>query len=121
MNTREIAEEYRLSHWAGIMRERAESGLSIKTFCKTAGFHQNVYFYWQRKLREAACRELLLTAPDRINKEIVPTGWAVCVPAKPEVKESSVSIEIGKFRVIASPDADEEHLAKVCRVLMSLC
>jgi hypothetical protein len=30
MNTREVAAEYRLSHWAQIMRERKESGLSIK-------------------------------------------------------------------------------------------
>jgi len=27
MNTRDIAAEYRLAHWAGIMREREESGL----------------------------------------------------------------------------------------------
>ena len=44
MNTREIASEYRLSHWAEIMRRRGESGQSIKAFCESAGFHQNVYF-----------------------------------------------------------------------------
>lgn len=60
MNTREIAAEYRLSHWAQIMRERKESGLSIKTFCEGAGFHENVYYYWQRKLRETACEGLAL-------------------------------------------------------------
>jgi len=58
MNTKDIAAEYRLSHWAGIMKERAASGLSIKAFCKSAGIHTNVYHYWQRKLREAACAEL---------------------------------------------------------------
>ncbi len=26
MNTREIAEEYRLLHWAGVLRERLERG-----------------------------------------------------------------------------------------------
>lgn len=40
------------------MRERSDSGLSIKAFCKNAGFHENVYYYWQRKLREAACEKL---------------------------------------------------------------
>jgi hypothetical protein len=58
MNTREIAAEYRLTHWAGIMRDRAESGLSIKAYCENAGFHENVYYYWQRKLREAACGQM---------------------------------------------------------------
>ena len=60
MNTREIAAEYRLSHWERVMRERQESGLSIRAFCKNAGFHENVYYYWQRKLRETACEELAL-------------------------------------------------------------
>jgi hypothetical protein len=58
MNTRAIAEEYRLTHWAQIVKERQESGLSIKSYCESAGFHENVYYYWQRKLREVAYREL---------------------------------------------------------------
>jgi hypothetical protein len=51
MSTRYITEEYRLSHWAQVMSKRSESGLSIKAFCQEAGFHENVYYYWQRKLR----------------------------------------------------------------------
>lgn len=59
MNTREIAKEYRLSHWAQIVKEREESGLSIESFCKNAGIHANSYFYWQRKLRESVCEQLI--------------------------------------------------------------
>jgi hypothetical protein len=58
MNTRQIAAEYRLAYWAGIVRERTERGLSIRAFCAEKGFHENCYFYWQRKLREAACEKL---------------------------------------------------------------
>ncbi len=49
MNTREIAVEYRLMYWAQILRERSKSGLSIKAFCKSKGFHENVNYYWQNK------------------------------------------------------------------------
>jgi len=118
MNTREIAEEYRLSHWSGIMRDRVASGLTIKAFCKTAGFHENVYYYWQRKLREVACREMLTTAQE---KAVVPSGWAVCEPAKAESSGSSIYIEIGKCRVSVDADVKVEALEKVCRVLMALC
>ena len=120
MNTRNIAEEYRLSHWAGIMRERQESGLSIKAFCEAGGFHQNVYFYWQRKLRETSCQELQAINNKR-GKAIVPSGWAVCEEAEAEPKESGVSIEIGKCRVKVGAEVCSEQLEKVCRVLMSLC
>ena len=64
INTREVAEEYRMSHWAQIMRERIESGLSIKAFCRQMGICGNTYFYWQRKLRKAACEALLPTIVD---------------------------------------------------------
>jgi len=63
MNTRQIAAEYRLSHWTGIVKDRQESGLSIKAYCERAGFHENIYFYWQRKLRAAACEQLAETKP----------------------------------------------------------
>lgn len=58
MDTRKIASEYRLSRWSQVMREREDSGLSDKAFCKEVGFHENVYYYWQRKLREAACEQM---------------------------------------------------------------
>ena len=40
------------------MRERIESGLSVRAYCKSAGFHENTYYYWQKRLRETACAEL---------------------------------------------------------------
>ena len=123
MNTRYIAEEYRLSHWAGIMRERAESGLSITAFCKNAGFHTNVYYYWQRKLREAACEHIATTPQESRESSMVPVpnGWALCETAKPETSENPIRIEVGRFRVITTADVDSDHLSKVCRALLSLC
>ena len=121
MNTREIAEEYRLSHWAGVVRERQESGLSIKAFCEKAGFHQNIYFYWQRKLREAACRELQPAVNAGSGKAFVPQGWAVCEKGEPNPKESGICIEIGKCRVKVGGEVSSEQLETVCRVLTKLC
>ena len=120
MNTRDIAEEYRLSHWAGIMRKRAESGLSITAYCKSAGFHANVYYYWQRKLREAAYEQITSTAQES-SIVAVPGGWALCETAKPETLEKPVTIEVGKFRIIATVGIDSEHLLQICRTLLSLC
>jgi len=119
MNTREIAEEYRLAHWAGIMKDRVDSGLSIKAFCKTAGFHENVYYYWQRKLREMAAKQMMPEAAES-SQALVPNGWAICESAE-EKSSGSVYIEIGKCRVVVSADASPAVLEKVCRVLTALC
>jgi putative transposase len=120
-NTREIAEEYRLSHWAGIMADRVASGLSIKAYCKREGMHQNRYHYWQRKLREASVSELM---PVKVESQMpVPSGWAQAIKieetAVPE--KSEVTIEIGKCRISANESTDTELLTKICKVLVSLC
>jgi putative transposase len=122
INTREIAVEYRLSHWAGIMQERNASGLSIKAYCESIGLHQNVYHYWQRKLREAACKELLPATVNNGEVAKAPNGWALCESNRHTSSTSGneVIIEIGKSRVTANTGTDLELLRNICRMLTSL-
>ena len=119
MNTREIAGEYRLTHWAQVMRERRESGMSIKTYCKKQGFHENVYYYWQRKLREAACTDLV-ERTTRAETGLVPNGWTQLSVAAPESARPALRIEINGCRVEVRSETDPELLAKVCRALKAL-
>ncbi len=121
MDTREIAAEYRLSHWAKIMQERQESGSSIKAYCQGMGIHENVYYYWQRKLRAAACAELLPSIEQRAGNKVVPQGWAVCEESPATVVASGMVIEIGKSRVHVGSEVSLEQLETVCRVLLRLC
>ena len=121
VNSRKIAAEYRLSHWAQIMRERSESGLSIKAYCESVGLHQNVYHYWQRKLRAAAIMATNKEDGGGTNQEEAPKGWLICESAKPESGEGAIQIEIGKSRVTADARTDYELLVKVCRMLVSIC
>jgi putative transposase len=121
MNTREIAAQYRLSQWSQALQERKMSGESIKDFCQKKGVSKNTYFYWQRKLRETVCQELIPTQQETESKAVVPSGWAVCEPSIEVVVPTAISIEIGKGRVNVNAGADPELLGKICRVLMSLC
>jgi len=107
--------------WSEAMQERVSRGESIGDFCKRKGISRNTYFYWQRKLREAACRELS-AKPESENTAIVPGGWAVLGP-DPEPAETlgGVTIEIGKCRITATSATDPELLGKICRALMSEC
>ena len=129
--TREIATEYRMSHWSEIMHLRTESGLSIKSYCKREGIHPNVYFYWQRKLREAAMKELLpvtptpsaSNAPVQVLPEVPPQVWAEVTSADKDMPPSAdgLTIEIGKSRITVNASMDSELLTKVCKVLVELC
>lgn len=130
MTTKEIATEYRLTHWAGIMRERIESGQSIRAYCKQAGFHENIYYYWQRKLREAGA-EIIKSSQSEIpipenntggNKQILPLGWAACSVMPANTPQSdAIEIEVNGCRITVTANTDMELLSKVSRTLLSLC
>lgn len=49
-----VRDEYRLQNWAQIIRERQESGLTNKEFCTQRGIPEKKYYYWLRRVREAA-------------------------------------------------------------------
>ena len=126
-NTREIAKEYRMSHWAEIMRRRTESGMSITKFCAVEGMHVNRYHYWQRRLRAAAVKELMPVKAEPTAP--VPSGWTQITTvaeagtdlSSADVEKREVIIEIGKCRIAVNDSTEPELLNKVCKVLVALC
>jgi transposase-like protein len=121
LETRKIAAEYRLAHWAGVMRERNERGASVRVFCKDKGIHENTYYYWQRRLREAAYTGMAGTG-------LAPSGFAevelVGEPAsslQAPAKESKISISVSDIQITAGSGYPAEKLAAVLRGLVGVC
>jgi len=122
MNTREIAVEFRLSHWAQIMQDRTASGQSIRAYCKEKGIGTNVYHYWQRKLREAAVQQLTAAQPEQ-TQSLVPNGWAT-VEATEETEPElagGLILRIGGAEIEVRHGYDEALLASVIKTLSGQC
>ena len=120
MNTKEIKTEYRMAQWTGLLQERAATGETIKAFCENRGISKNTYFYWQKKLREAAVRQVATKTSNTQSQALVPNGWTRLSEEEP-AKTSALPVEIGGCRVMVDNDTDPELLTKVCKVLVSLC
>lgn len=116
MNTQKVATEYRLSQWAQVIKAQLDSGQNIKDFCQTAGISKNSYFYWQKKLREAACTELVTT---EVPKNIVPNGW-MQLESKQDHAKDVLNIEINGCHITVDAGTNPELLKKVCQTLRSL-
>jgi len=114
MDSREMTQQVRLQYWAGILRERQASGLSIRRWCHEQGVVEKTYHYWQHKLRNTVCQEL-------VAAQQAPSGWTVCKTTGSDEKEKTLFIEIGGCRVTVDENTNPELLSKTCRVLMSLC
>ena len=136
MDTRKIASEYRLKHWTEVKQERQALGVSIRSYCKSVGISECVYYYWQRRVRASAL-EVAKMQEQRQEKiyeqpSSPPAGWALCTitdsestaesyPASSLPMDKPLYIEIGKSRIEVMSDTDKELLTQVCRMLVSLC
>jgi len=121
MDTRKVAAELRLSQWSIVLRERVESGLSVRRWCAENAVNEKTYYYWQRKLREATCAKLANQA-DEQAVGIVPMGWVTCEqPLEADGAGETIAIEIGGMKVIATSSTDLGLLSKVCRALADQC
>jgi hypothetical protein len=124
MDSRKIASEYRLAHWASVMRDRQDSGQSIRAYCESIGLHENVYYYWQRKLREMACEQLIQMQPTNeatpnatnfaqvqiVEKTPTPEALPICYTGQ-------LTIKAGAVEIIADNTYPAEKLAILIREL----
>ncbi|MDD3168909.1 MAG: IS66 family insertion sequence element accessory protein TnpB [Eubacteriales bacterium] len=117
MNTQKATKEYRLTQWVQVMQERRNCGQSVKEFCQRSGISRNAYFYWQKKLREAACTELAKTEEPR---SIVPDGWMQLTSGQVQQALESLEIEVSGCRITVTAGTDHELLKKVCLTLRTL-
>ena len=125
MNTRYIAKEYRMAHWAKIVADQKESGLSIRAYCEEAGIHENSYFYWQKKLRDAAIDELSEITGGQAQ-ELTPTLARINLPKiiGPDAADAGgngcVSIEMFGIKLSATRDYPVSKLSELLRVASRL-
>ncbi|MCL2060765.1 MAG: IS66 family insertion sequence element accessory protein TnpB [Oscillospiraceae bacterium] len=120
MNTREIASEYRLAHWAQIIQDRISSGKSTRNYCESLDIKESAYYYWQRKLREVAYTELAPANRTLPGSMGAPNGWTLCKPGIP-TDGGTLTVEIGNFRINVISGVDTALLTRTCQILKTLC
>ena len=109
MKISEVKQEYQLQEWSGMLRQRKESGLSVKEWCREQGLAEHIYYYRLRKLRQAACTALEQAQPLQLAE----------VPLAPKPQESHakprLTTKIGTLEIM---DADRSTLDQVLRMML---
>lgn len=72
MNTREVANQYRLNKWMEIVRECRSSGQTVSAWCVEHDINPKTYYYWLKRVRTAACEALPSLHPQ--NNPIIPVN-----------------------------------------------
>ena len=126
MNSREIAVEFRLAYWAKIIQDRNDSGLSIRAYCKDANIQESNYYYWLKRLREAASGGMAQI--QRKMTGLAPTGFAevrlsavsALMPAF-TANQNHVCIEAAGVRITADSGYPISNLATLLREVAQPC
>lgn len=114
MDTRDMAKEVRLVNWAGILRERRDSGLSVRSYCLEQGINEKTYYYWQRRLRVAACNKLEQQTNAATHSEM--TTFAA-LPMPNNRDNGSIVIRLNEAEMEIHNGADLSTVNAVLRVL----
>jgi len=119
MNTKKMAQQVRLTQWSGVMSARSESGKSIRLWCKENGINEKTYYYWQRKLREAACEQFDDYKDSRSNRftEVMLPEISVKESIPLTLMPNQLQIEMNGIRILADSAYPPEHLAILLREL----
>lgn len=105
----EVKQEYQLQQWSGMLRERQESGLSVKEWCLEQGISEHSYYYRLRRLRQMACTALEQTQPMQLAE----------VPLVPKAEDTHAKLrlttEAGTLEIM---DADRSVLDQVLQAML---
>lgn len=56
MNTKLATRQIRLNEWAAIIKDCRASGQKVDIYCEQHGLSRDAYYYWLRKVKEAALK-----------------------------------------------------------------
>ena len=103
------------------MQDRAASGQSIAAYCAQRSIGRHSYFYLQKKLREAAARQMGAPEPEQ-SQALVPSGWAtVRLAEEPTPEAGSLTLRVGVAEIEVRQGFDESLLASVIKTLSQSC
>ena len=71
MDTKLATTNIRLSQWNAIIQDRIHSGLTVDESCEDKDITRNMYYYWLRKVKEAAIEACPETFAELCPTEII--------------------------------------------------
>ena len=133
MNLKSIKYQTQIQKWTQIVQKRNQSGLRILDFCAQEGITKDAYYYWLRRVREAALEsqtgiDVVDTKPRLVNitpalpaeepSPIQCDGISLpVVSSDANTFSTQLTITVGKAIVGVNQNTPKELLSSVMEVL----
>ena len=113
MDTRIATTQIRMQNWVEIIQDRNASGLTIDDYCKAHELSRNAYFYWLRKIRDAALESKSVSFTEVPLSDLQTEMAALDFQPK-------LTVQIGNAVVRVNESTPKRLLTMVCEVLSNV-
>jgi len=117
MNMKKISHEMNLQKWTQVVEECRNSGQTAVSWCAERNINIKTYYYWQRRVCNAVCKELAIT---NNNIQQSPAFAEVILPVR-NTSEVAITLNINNITLQIHNGADESVVAQTLRILKSIC
>lgn len=115
MNEKKFKNEYNLKQWRLLVQDCRNSGMKVDDWCKHNDINRNTYYYWYKKVREAAC-EALAENKVTVSSSFAPVPMNVIESIDNEY-QGNLTISIGKAKIEVTENTSPDILRMVLEVL----
>lgn len=106
--------EFRAQQWAEMVKQRTNSGMTVTAWCAENNVNTKTYYYWLRKLRMAACKEISeehSVVPVRLNP----------VHSQTNSHKKAINLQINGVTVEIADGTSTETITAVLNALQRSC
>lgn len=114
MNTKLATGQIRLHEWAAIIKDCKASGQTVDLYCKQHGLSRDAYYYWLRKVKEAALKqagfiELPALTPEQTPLKTVEKGSSAF--------ETQMIIRINGIEFCVNENSSSELVSRMLEII----
>ena len=113
-----VINKFRLEQWIKLIKDCQSSGMKVDDWCNANGVTHHTYYYWLRKVREAACHELAIV-DDSPNEPVVLKKLKVQTPVPGTT--AAIIIRLGGATIEVNEGTSQQTNQAVLLALQSVC
>lgn len=123
MEVQKITHEVRLQNWSRIVTDCRSSGQTIKVWCADHHINLKTYYYWQKRVCQATCRNLSITKEQTIQAMHVSKGPVFAELSIPNCNTGKLAVTIHHkdMQIHIYGGADAATVETALLALQNLC
>ena len=114
MNAKLATRQIRLNEWAVIIKDCKASGQKVDIYCEQYGLSRDAYYYWLRKVKEAALKQAGFVELSTLISEQTPFK---IMEKGASAFETQMIIKINEIEICVNENSSSELVSRTLEII----